>query len=195
MGYSQDSRLPAEFDVTPFLRPGENLLAVRVYRWSDGSYLEDQDFWRLSGIYRDVVLWSVPPVHLHDYTVRTDLDAGYRDATLQASDLVHNASPCARTTRSTSRCTPSNACGHRPIHRSAHSLAVAAGDRGLGRGRPDFQPGKVVRRAARLYTPAPDPQGRWRPRAPSRAEPDRLSRVEIEDGQLCVNGRPIWSRV
>ena len=56
VGYSEDSRTPAEFNITKFLRPGENTLAVEVYRWSDGSYLEDQDFWRLSGIYRDVYL-------------------------------------------------------------------------------------------------------------------------------------------
>ena len=58
VGLSKDSRTPAEFDITPYLKPGENLLAVEVYRWCDGSYLEDQDFWRLSGIFRDVYLWS-----------------------------------------------------------------------------------------------------------------------------------------
>ncbi len=83
VGYSQGSRLPAEFDLTPYLQSGPNLMAVEVYRWTDGAYLEDQDFWRLSGIYRDVVLWSVPVVHLWDYTVRTRLDAAYRDAVLE----------------------------------------------------------------------------------------------------------------
>lgn len=82
VGYSQDSRLPAEFDVTALVESGENVLAVRVYRWSDGTYLEDQDYWHLSGIFRDVVLWSAPPVHICDYTVRTSFDAAYDDATL-----------------------------------------------------------------------------------------------------------------
>ena len=72
----------AEFDVTPYLRPGPNLVAAQVYRWSDGSYLEDQDTWRLSGIYRDVFLFSTPAVHIADFAVRTDLDDDYRDATL-----------------------------------------------------------------------------------------------------------------
>ncbi|HKL23013.1 MAG TPA: hypothetical protein VJ904_14500, partial [Tichowtungia sp.] len=58
VGYSQGSRTPAEFDITKFLQPGINLLAVEVYRWCDGSYLEDQDFWRLAGIFRDVYLTS-----------------------------------------------------------------------------------------------------------------------------------------
>jgi beta-galactosidase len=67
VGYSQDSYLPAEFRATPYLKPGENTIAVEVYRWSDGSYLEDQDFWRLSGIFRDVMLYAVPAVWLRDY--------------------------------------------------------------------------------------------------------------------------------
>jgi beta-galactosidase len=82
VGYSQGSMTPAEFDVTPYLRDGENLLAAQVFRWSDGSYLEDQDTWRLSGIYRDVFLYSTPAVHISDFAVRTELDDDYRDATL-----------------------------------------------------------------------------------------------------------------
>ncbi len=82
VGYSQDSRLPAEFNLTPYLRPGQNTLAARVYRWCDGSYLEDQDFWRLSGIYRDVYLFAAPAVHIRDFWAITDLDADYRDAVL-----------------------------------------------------------------------------------------------------------------
>jgi len=90
VGYSQDSRLPAEFDVTPYVHAGENTLAVRVYRWSDGSYLEDQDFWRLSGIYRDVYLVATPPVHVRDFWARTELDEAYRDAVLKVRAHVRN---------------------------------------------------------------------------------------------------------
>ncbi|HOI87554.1 MAG TPA: glycoside hydrolase family 2 TIM barrel-domain containing protein [Lentimicrobium sp.] len=70
VGYSEDSRLPAEFDITPYLQAGKNTLSVEVYQWSDGSYLEDQDFWRMSGIYRDVYLYSVPLLHLRDYWLK-----------------------------------------------------------------------------------------------------------------------------
>ena len=90
VGYSQDSRLPAEFNVTPYVHAGENTLAVRVYRWSDGSYLEDQDFWRLSGIYRDVALWAAPPVHVRDFWARTELDEAYQDAVLKVRAHVRN---------------------------------------------------------------------------------------------------------
>ena len=90
VGYSQGSRLPAEFDLTPYLQPGENLLAAEVYRWTDGSYLEDQDFWRLSGIYRDVLLWAVPPAHIWDIAVETALDTAYRDADLKVDVTLRN---------------------------------------------------------------------------------------------------------
>jgi beta-galactosidase len=90
VGYSEDSRLPAEFNITPYAHPGENTLAVQVYRWSDGSYLEDQDFWRLSGIYRDVCLWAAPAIHVRDFWIRTDLNDSYRDAVLRARVKVRN---------------------------------------------------------------------------------------------------------
>ena len=83
VGYSQDSMLPAEFRITPAVQPGENLLAVLVYRWSDGSYLENQDMWFLSGIFRRVKLLALPPVHIRDFTVATEFDADFRDATLR----------------------------------------------------------------------------------------------------------------
>jgi len=74
VGYSQNSMSPAEFDVTKFLHEGSNKLAVEVYRWSDGSYLEDQDMWRLSGIFRPVQLWVRPLVHIADYKITTSID-------------------------------------------------------------------------------------------------------------------------
>ena len=83
VGYSQGSMSPAEFDLTVYVRPGKNLIAVEVYRFCDGSYLEDQDMWRLGGIHRDVWLYSTAPVRIRDFTVRTDLDADFRNATLR----------------------------------------------------------------------------------------------------------------
>ena len=74
VGYSQDSKLPAEFNITRFLKEGENDLAVEVYRWCDGSYLEDQDFWRLAGIERDVFLLATPKNRLKDFHVKSFLD-------------------------------------------------------------------------------------------------------------------------
>lgn len=90
VGYSQGSKTPAEFDITKYVHAGENTLAVEVYRWCDGSYLEDQDYWRLSGIYRDVFLFATPKVHIRDFFVTTDLDDAYRDATLRVQMQLHN---------------------------------------------------------------------------------------------------------
>ena len=89
VGYSQDSRLPAEFELSTFLVSGENHLAVMVMRWSDGSYLEDQDMWWLSGIFRDVTLLSQAKSGcIADVAVQTDLDACYRDAQLKIRTRV-----------------------------------------------------------------------------------------------------------
>ncbi|MBN1580430.1 MAG: DUF4981 domain-containing protein [Anaerolineae bacterium] len=88
VGYSQGSRLPAEFAITPYIREGENTVAVQVMRYSDGFYLEDQDYWHMSGIQRDVMLYSKPKVGLRDFTVRTLLDDQYCDATLTIEAFI-----------------------------------------------------------------------------------------------------------
>ena len=85
VGYSQNSMSPAEFDVTKYLKAGKNKLAVEVYRWSDGSYLEDQDMWRLSGIFRPVQLWVRPQTHICDYKVTSDLNSDFSQATIHAN--------------------------------------------------------------------------------------------------------------
>ena len=90
VGYSQNSMSPAEFDVTSYLREGMNKLAVEVYRWSDGSYLEDQDMWRLSGIFREVQLWVRPLVHIADYQVTTVPNNDYSEAEVCAKISICN---------------------------------------------------------------------------------------------------------
>ena len=82
VGYSEDSYLPAEFNLTPYLQAGKNVLAVEVYRFTDGSFLECQDFWRFSGIFRDVFLWSAPKTQIRDFFFRTDLDGEYKNASV-----------------------------------------------------------------------------------------------------------------
>ncbi|WP_075602760.1 glycoside hydrolase family 2 [Saccharicrinis aurantiacus] len=83
VGYSQGSCLAAEFDITEFLTEGTNRVALQVFRWSDGSYLEDQDHWRLSGIHREVLLMAQPKVALNDFFVRTKFDANIENAKLE----------------------------------------------------------------------------------------------------------------
>ncbi len=91
VGYSQGSMTTAEFDVTPYIKTGENTLALQVIRWSDGSYMENQDFWRLSGVYRDVYLYRKPKTNFNDFQVVTDLDANYTNATLSIDVHLDNA--------------------------------------------------------------------------------------------------------
>jgi beta-galactosidase len=90
VGMGKDSRTPVTFDLTKLVTPGKNLLAVENFRWCDGSYLEDQDFWRMSGIFRDVYLWTAPPLHVRDFQVSTELDGQYRDSELKISAQVRN---------------------------------------------------------------------------------------------------------
>ncbi|MEA3462936.1 MAG: glycoside hydrolase family 2 TIM barrel-domain containing protein, partial [Bacteroidota bacterium] len=92
VGYNQGGMEPAEYDITPYLKRGENSIAVRVLRYSDGSYMEDQDTWRLSGIYRDVYLMATPVTHIRDFYVTTDLDDSYEDAKLKVAVWVKNYS-------------------------------------------------------------------------------------------------------
>lgn len=91
VGYSQGSKTPAEWDITKYLKKGKNILAVEVYRWSDGSYLECQDFWRISGIERDVFLYSTPKVRIRDFFVKANLDENYLNGKFSLDvDLVNH---------------------------------------------------------------------------------------------------------
>jgi beta-galactosidase len=90
VGYSQNSMSPAEFDVTSYMREGKNKIAVEVYRWSDGSYLEDQDMWRLSGIFRPVELWVRPLAHISNYQVTAEPSADYTKAEIKAAISLCN---------------------------------------------------------------------------------------------------------
>ena len=92
VGYSVNSRNAAEFDITKYVKPGKNMVAAEVYRYCTGSYLEDQDMWRLSGIFRNVTLWSAPKVHVRDFFVKTDLDAQYKNATVEVVNKIKNYS-------------------------------------------------------------------------------------------------------
>lgn len=92
VGYSEDSKTPAEFNITPHLRDGENTLAVQVFRWSDASYLEDQDFWRLSGITRNVYLKAQNPVHIRDFRVSSPLINNYQDGDFKLMLELANSS-------------------------------------------------------------------------------------------------------
>jgi beta-galactosidase len=198
-GYSQDSMLPAEFNITKYLKPGANTLAVEVYRWSDGSYLEDQDMWRLSGIYRNVYLFSTPQVHIRDFAVRTDLDDNYTYANLMIRPRITNY-----TTDDLKGWTVEAQlydADAKPVLSEALSRSVSSiiGERYPQRGNVPFEllkttienPHKWSAESPYLYTlviTLKDSEGKA-----VEIESCRVGfrEVEIKDGQLFVNGKSI----
>lgn len=92
VGYSEDSKTPAEFNITKFLRSGSNTIALQVFRWSDGSYLEAQDMLKVSGIERDVYLFSTPKAHIYDFFAKAGLDAAYENGALDLTIQTRNYS-------------------------------------------------------------------------------------------------------
>ena len=97
VGYSQGSKVPTEFNITSYLSSGRNVVAVRVWRWSDGSYLEDVDFWRLSGMERDVFLYAKPKLHIRDFFSRATLDESYTNGVLSLELNFQNLGSAAGT--------------------------------------------------------------------------------------------------
>jgi beta-galactosidase len=202
VGYSEDSRLPAEFDVTPYLQDGENTVAVQVLAWSDGSYLEDQDHWRLSGIHREVYLEAAPPTRFTDLGVRTDLDARYDDATLRIRpDLASRSGADLEDWTVTAQLynPDQQAVLDEPLSVGAEAIT----DEGYPpRGTPPY---------GILETEVQDPM-KWSAESPtlyrlvlSLRSPDGevveatgtdvgFREVEIEDGRFLVNGQPVHLR-
>ena len=91
VGYSEDSKVAAEFNITKYLKPGKNLFAMQIMRWCDGSYLEDQDFWRFTGIAREVYLYATPKVHIEDFFINADLKNGYKEGILSGEVKIAGA--------------------------------------------------------------------------------------------------------
>lgn len=119
LGYSQGARYTSEFDATAFLVPGRNTLRVVVYKWSDGTYLEDQDMWWLSGIFRDVTWVQTPLAHIFDYKVTTELTNAYRTATVTVAATVAGLDAPLDTYRLTL-----NLEKHREAHRVEHPVRL-----------------------------------------------------------------------
>jgi beta-galactosidase len=189
IGYSEDSRTPAEFDVTGVVTPGANTLAVEVYRWSDGSFLEDQDMFRLSGIFRDVYLWSRAPAYIRDFENRTDLDAAYRDATLDTSVSVRNAD--AKRAAVGVRLELFDEDG-KPVGQAVSKrLAVGAGAEAAAKFvGPVRAPLKWSADAPHLYTELitlTDDAGKVLEVTPSHIG---FRKVEIKDARILINGQP-----
>lgn len=192
IGYSQGSHLPSEFNITRFIHVGENEIVVQVYQWSDGSYLEDQDMWRLSGIFRDVCLYSTPGVHLRDFHIRTLFDEQYHDATLEIDLTLANA---GKTDIQDVQVTVEvlDASEARVLELSSKASLLAAGDTE-----------HTIQLSASVHTPrkwsAEDPYLYTLLVSLSDAESRVLEvqrcavgfrQIEVKDQQLLINGVPV----
>jgi len=177
-GYSQGSRTPAEFNITEHLQEGRNTLAVEVYRWSDGSYLEDQDFWRLSGIFREVYLWSTETAHIRDFTIVTDLDEQYEDAVLRLDAEVTE---------------PAGSVELRLLDPWGEEIGYSVKDSAstLSMVMPVGKPAKWTAESPSLYTALiilKDEDGKVIEVIPQRVG---FRKAEIKDSRFCLNGVPI----
>ncbi|WP_244789988.1 glycoside hydrolase family 2 TIM barrel-domain containing protein [Streptomyces sp. BJ20] len=199
VGYDEDSYTPSEYDVTDHLRPGTNQIAVEVYRYSDGDWLEDQDMIRLSGIFRSVHLFSTPPVHLRDFKLETPLDDTYTAAELDVTAHVRAYGEGAGGGRYTVETQLYDARGHavwsRPLRQTADLGSVEAGrDVTVRASRAVPEPRLWSAEEPYLYTAV------LRLRDPAGAVVETLShRVGIrefalKDGLMRINGRPVSFR-
>ncbi|MCM2512262.1 DUF4981 domain-containing protein [Streptomyces griseoincarnatus] len=199
VGYDEDSYTPSEYDVTDHLRPGTNQIAVEVYRYSDGDWLEDQDMIRLSGIFRSVHLFSTPPVHLRDFKLETPLDDTYTAAELDVTAHVRAYGEGAGGGRYTVETQLYDARGHavwsRPLRQTADLGRVEAGrDVTVRASRTVPEPRLWSAEDPYLYTAV------LRLRDPAGAVVETLShRVGIrefalKDGLMRINGRPVSFR-
>jgi len=191
VGYSQGSYLPAEFDISPFLRSGSNSIAVEVYRWSDGSYLEDQDFFRLSGIFREVYLYAAPKLSVRDFTVRTDLDKAYRDAVLTVESSVKNSTP-VRTGDLSIKTSLLDANGNLVVEEAKGGISIEKGaEVRVVTSTGVRNPLKWTSETPNLYTVVVELLDRAGLTIEARSTKIGFREVEIIDSQLMVNGKPI----
>ncbi len=126
VGYSQASMTPAEFNISRYIQPGKNLLAVEVYRYSDGTYLEDQDMWFLSGIYRDVFLYAEPKTAIKDFYAQTDLDSAYTNGSLKLRvDVTNHKTEPVPTLKLVATLWDSGDKQSDPVHRSEYPVDIS----------------------------------------------------------------------
>jgi beta-galactosidase len=187
VGYSENTKSPTEFDITKYVKPGKNQVAVEVYRWSDGSYLEDQDFWRLSGIDRDVYLYSTANTRIADFFARPDLDASYKNGSLSVDVKLKNMNAVSKNNQ-TVEAKLVDASGREVLKRTikinigANSEATATFTQKV------TSPKLWNNETPNLYTlllTLKDENGKF---IETLSTPIGFRKVELKNGQLLVNG-------
>ncbi|WP_063736246.1 glycoside hydrolase family 2 [Streptomyces sp. RTd22] len=187
-GYDQGGYTPAEFDISEYLHPGRNTVALQVHRWGSGAHLEDYDQWRFAGIFRSVGLYSTPTTYLRDVTVKTDFDAAYRDARLTAR--VDLATKGGNATAAEVTGTLYDSHGRKVTTMSA--TAGSGGDTASATlSAAVTAPAKWTDETPDLYTLVVRLKGPDGTVTHTTAQPVGFRDIEIRDKQLLVNGERI----
>ena len=194
VGYSQDSRTPAQFDISKFLKSGENLMAVQVFKYCDGSYLEDQDFWRLSGIFRDVYLTSYANIDLVDFKIDANLDDDYRRGSLSFAATVENETEKNSEVVVEFELFEDAAAADNPVFTKKTKVKVAGGEVNTNGFDIAKLPIKINRWSAEnpnLYTATIKVVGADGNVIAWHSKRIGFKRSEIKDGLLTINGQPV----
>lgn len=181
VGYSEDSKLEAEFDLTPYIVPGENLIAFQAFRWCDGTYLEDQDFFRLSGVGRDCYLYSREKMHIEDINVNALLADNLTSGTLDIKACFpKQAKGCLLEVKLLNKAGTEVACKEMKVSGSEEKFSMNVGDVALW--------SAEVPNLYDVTATLKSPDGGMIETIPIQVG---FRRVEIKDGQLLVNGQPV----
>ena len=192
VGYSQVTKMPAEFDITEKVKGGNNTIAVEAYRWSDGSYLEDQDFWRLSGFDRGIYLYSTDQVRIRDFYVTPGLDNAYKNGTLEVEvELTNNLSPDAEMQL---ELVLMDRDGKKIVSQTERATVKGKGTGKLRFNRKVSSPHLWSNESPYLYTVLLNLRNKEGRLIESTSAKTGFRRVEIRNAQLMLNGKPLMVR-
>jgi len=190
VGYSENTKSPAEFDITKYVKRGKNLLAVEAYRWSDGSYMEDQDFWRVSGIDRDVYLYSANNIRIADFFARPDLDDSYKNGSLSVDITLRNYLKSGKTGVVDAQLLDANG---NPVFSETLKIATPSlGAKSITFGKNVTAPHLWSNETPYLYSlvlTLKDENGKFVETVSSKIG---FRKVELKNGQMLVNGKAIY---
>lgn len=184
IGYSEGSKLPAEFDISNAVKDGNNVIAAEVYRYSDGAYLEDQDFWRISGMERSVYMYALPSLHIEDFTVKSDLDDKYINGLFAVNVKISG------NTKTTSvNCTLQSNDGKEILYKKTIPVS--------GLSAVNFEsiilnPKKWSGEAPNLYTLILELKDAGKKTIEVKTKKIGFRKSEIHNGQYLLNGKPIY---
>lgn len=190
VGYTQNSKSPAEFDITPYIRKGKNMLACEVHKFSDGSYLEDQDMWRLGGINRNVYLYSTDQSRLLDFFAHPDLDKNYRNGRFSVEVTVKNYS--SQRQNHSVEVSLLDKSGKKVFSRRASANVPGGGTTEVALSGNVSNPLKWTAETPHLYTMLITLKNNRGELIEATSHKVGFRKIEITDGQLFINGKKVF---